>query len=221
MTGADGQVLAQVETGTASSLTEANERHVTQRGRYVEGVLTGDDYNSAPEWDGYNDCGPTSVVIAASLVGELAPPTAEGAHAAIENARDLAFGEDTSSSRLTGVNQLATSLRGLGATGTVHAPASMDAIDAALAAGNPVIAGGYPFNSGAWGGSTADYLESGEKNFAHWVVVSGTTPEGNYLINDPLSPNGAIEITREQLVAYLDEGMGMLEVCPTSLPDAS
>ncbi|WP_164020068.1 hypothetical protein [Pyxidicoccus trucidator] len=221
VTGADGQPRPQVETGTVSSLAEANEHHVTQRGRYVDGVLTGDDYNSAPEWDGYDDCGPASVVISASLVGELPPPTAEGAHAAIENARDLAAGVDTSSSRTTDVIQLATSLRGLGATATVHAPASMDAIDAALAAGNPVIAGGHPFNSGAWGASTADYLEDGKKNFPHWVVVSGTTPEGNYLINDPLSPNGAIEVTREQLVAYLDEGMGMIEVSPSSLPAAS
>ncbi len=222
VTGADGEVLSEFPTGTVSSVEEANRFHLTQRGQYIDGVLTGDAYNSNPQWAGYNDCGPTSVVMAAVMVGEEPHPTAAGAHTAIDLARDYAFNDDTSQSSTTRVGQLAASLEAQGANAAIHTPASIDAIDAALAAGNPVIAGGQPYNTGAWGPSTPGYLEAATKrdgtpnDFSHWAVVSGRTPEGNYIINDPLAPNGAFEVTREQLEAYLDAGMGMIEVSPSS-----
>lgn len=222
VTGADGGVLARLPAGTVSSVAEADAHHVTQRAtREPDGEITGNAYNDYDDpqlWDGYNDCGPTSVLIAASLVGAEAHPTAAEAQGKIDEVRDLAFGVDTTDSRLTGATRLTATLQALGAGATEHTPSSMAAIDAALERGNPVIAGGQPFDSGAWGATTEGYLEDGG-SFSHWVVVSGRTPEGNYIINDPLSANGPIEVTREQLEAYLDPSMGMVEASP-GLPAA-
>ncbi len=218
VTGPGGEVLLQVPSSTVTSLEAADAHHLTQRGRYVNGVLTGNTYNNPDEWDGYNDCGPTSVVIAASLVGAQERPPPDGAWEAIDHARDLAFGWDTGYSRLTGTGHLVRALQGLGATATTQTPSSLEAIDAALARGNPVIAGGAPFASGAWGATTEGYLERGG-GFLHWVVVSGRTNDG-YIINDPLSENGPIVVTREQLEAFLRPSMGMVEVSP-SWPSAN
>ncbi|HVG60933.1 MAG TPA: hypothetical protein VNA24_20410 [Hyalangium sp.] len=224
---AAGEEVASRPSSLATSVADANAHHVTQRGaREAAGVNeedvpidgagnpVGNPYNDGSEWFDYNDCGPTSVVIAASLVGAIDHPDAAHAGEEIDRVRDLIFDTDTTKSVTTGVEQLAEGIQDVGANAIVHTTASLDAVDAALDAGNPVILGGDPMD--AWGKGDPNYLEAGNDGFLHWVVVSGRTPppEENYIINDPLSPTGAREVTREELEAYLNPGMGMVEVMP-------
>lgn len=222
---AEGEEIASRPASTVSSTAQANAFHVTQRGRTkassvnedgvpvdAAGNPVGNSYNDGSEWYAFNDCGPTSVVMAASMVGAIDNPDAAGAGEAIDAVRDSIFDTDTKTSLTTTAAQVAEGARELGANAVEHYPATLSAVDAALEAGNPVILGGDPMDS--WGADDPHYLEAGSDGFNHWVVVSGRTESGNYLINDPLAPNGAIEVTPEQLEAYLNGGMGMVEVMP-------
>ena len=66
-----------------------------------------------------------------------------------------------------------------------------------------------PGNAWAKGlNATGDYLDmgkSGNASFGHFVTVLGKTPDGKYLVADPLSKKGAIEVTAQQLGAFLTQ----------------
>ncbi|NOK07809.1 peptidoglycan-binding protein [Corallococcus exercitus] len=206
---------------TVSTLEEAKALHVAQWGE------TGyKDFNDASEYYGGNDCGPTSVVIAAAAVGAMEHPDAAGAGEAIDGVRDNILDYDSNTSVTMTVDQVAEGVTEAGAVATLVRKNKVDvaAVDDALSRGHPVILGGNPFGYDpehqAWGptASAADnYLM--DHNFGgHWVTVTGKTESGNYLVNDPLCPKGPIEVTPEQMAEYVDGNLGMVEVSPKPVP---
>jgi peptidoglycan hydrolase-like protein with peptidoglycan-binding domain len=206
---------------TVTTLEEAKALHVAQWGK------TGyKDFNDGSEYYGGNDCGPTSVVIAATAVGAMEHPDAAGAGEAIDAVRDNILGWDSNTSVTMDVDQVARGVTGAGAVATVVRKNQVDvaAVDAALSRGHPVILGGNPFgydpDHQAWGPTAhADDNYLMGKNFGgHWVTVTGRTEAGNYIVNDPLCPKGPIEVTPEQMAEYVDGNLGMVEVSPTPVP---
>ncbi|RKH07554.1 hypothetical protein D7X74_32910 [Corallococcus sp. CA047B] len=205
---------------TVTTLEEAKAFHVAQWGE--KGAT---DYNDGSEYYGGNDCGPASVVIAATAVGAMEHPDAAGAGEAIDGVRDSIFGASNESVTMK-IDKVTKGVTEAGAVATVYGSADVTAesLDGALTRGHPVILGGNPFGDDelhqAWGPAAAaagNYLEDG--NFGgHWVTVTGKTAEGNYIVNDPLCPRGPIEVTPEQMAEYLNGNLGMIEVSPKPVP---
>nr|WP_276519210.1 peptidoglycan-binding protein [Corallococcus exiguus] len=205
---------------TVTTLEEAKDLHVAQWGE------TGyTDFNDGSKSYGPNDCGPTSVVIAATAVGAMEHPSAAGAGEAIDGVRDAIFDTNTHQSTPIDVDQVAKGVNEAGAVATIVRKNKLDvaAVDAALSRGHPVILSGNPYTDGdhkSWGATAEDadnYLM--DYNFGrHWVTVTGTTESGNYIVNDPLCPKGPIEVTPEQLAQYMGANAGMVEVSPKPVP---
>ncbi|WIG94222.1 peptidoglycan-binding protein [Myxococcus sp. SDU36] len=211
-----------VSPSTVSTLEEATAFHVAQCG--AEGYR---DFNDGSKYYGGNDCGPASVVIAATAVGAMAPPGAAGAGEAIDTVRENILDDPNSNTSVTmTVTQVAEGVTDAGAVATVVGSADVDmaAVDAALSRGHPVILGGNPFGNDpdhqAWGPTARadDNYLMGENFGGHWVTVTGMTESGNYIVNDPLCPNGPIEVTPEQMAEYVDGNLGMVEVSPMPVP---
>ncbi|WP_375758623.1 peptidoglycan-binding protein [Corallococcus exercitus] len=227
----DGEVRVQDLSGknlvpptppsTVKTLEEAKDLHVAQWGK------TGyKDFNDGSESYGGNDCGPTSVVIAATAVGAMEHPDAAGAGEAIDGVRDNILDYDSSKSRKMDVDEVAEGVKEAGADATIVRKNKVDVavVDAALSRGHPVILGGNPFGDNslhqAWGPTAyADDNYLMKSNFGgHWVTVTGRTESGNYIVNDPLCPKGPIEVTPEQMAEYVDGNLGMVEVSPKPVP---
>ncbi|MBJ6764073.1 peptidoglycan-binding protein [Myxococcaceae bacterium JPH2] len=207
-------LVAPIPPSTVSSVDEARAFHVAQWGK------TGaTEFNDGSKYYGGNDCGPTSIIMAATAVGAMEHPDAAHAGVTIDSVRDSILGPSNESVTMT-VDQLAKGLDKAGADATIvrKTHVSAETVDAALARGHPVILGGNPFgydaDHQAWGptASAADnYLM--DHNFGnHWVSIAGKTPEGNYVVNDPLCPRGPIEVTPEELAEFIDGNIGMIEV---------
>ncbi len=204
-------IVPPIQPSTVSSIEEAEAFHVTQWGK--------NDYNDGSEYYGGNDCGPTSVVIAASTVGVMDRPDAANAGEAIDGVRDNILDTNSTWSTTMDVNEVTEGVTEAGAVAT-QLPVSVQSVDEALSRGHPVIVGGNPFGDDpdhqAWGPTASandNYLASA--NFGgHWATVVGRTPEGNYIVNDPLCRNGPIEVTPAQMAEYIDGGIGVIEVAP-------
>lgn len=204
-------IVPPIQPSTVSSLEEASAFHVSQWGE--------NGYNDGSEYYGGNDCGPTSVVIAASMVGVMAHPDAANAGEAIDGVRDNILDFDSTESTTMDVTQVTEGVEEAGAVAT-QLPQSVQSVDEALSRGHPVIIGGNPFGGDpahqAWGptaSANGNYLMDHDFG-GHWATVVGRTPEGNYIVNDPLCPNGPIEVTPEQMAEYIDGGFGVVEVAP-------
>ena len=184
--------------GTCSSTSEANQFMVTQWG--------GTSFNSANGAPyGYNDCGPTCGVMLASSFGLIPPPGPGGAEQAIDKMRDAALGYDTKYSQDTDETQIGHALQGLGAK-TQSIGDDLASIDKAVGEGKKVLIAGDPWS--AWGSNMnkqGDYLNHQDPG-GHFVALMGKTPEGNYIVNDPLSKKGSIEVTPSQLKEFFRQG---------------
>jgi hypothetical protein len=195
--------------GPVRSIGAAQKHFLTQLGPTA--------YNSAA-WDenSRKDCGPTSALMALSVLGLVRHPAADGAATAIRAAReamhpqgDAAAG--TSSEQLQeGVARYGAHLEALRLL-----PSKLPAlIDEALGRGHPVLLEGDPKT--VWGQALAekgDYLESYTRrssDFDHWIAVLGKTPEGLYLVADPLSKNGPFAVSGKDLVNYVTSTGGEL-----------
>ncbi|MBZ4373186.1 peptidoglycan-binding protein [Corallococcus sp. AS-1-6] len=206
---------------TVKTLEEAKALHVAQNSK--PGLR---DYNDGSEYYGGNDCGPTSVVITATAVGAMEHPDAAGAGEAIDAVRDNILDVDSIESVTMIVTAVAEGVTEAGAVATTLLPGDVDveAVDAALSRGHPVILGGNPFIGDAehpsWGKTAyeaGNYFSSEDFGY-HWAAVTGKTEEGNYIVNDPLCPKGPIEVTPEQMAQYVSDSCGMVEVSPKPVP---
>lgn len=160
----------------------------------------------------FSDCGPTSAVTLASALGLLPHPSAQGASKAIDAMRDRALGFDSHTSQPTHGGQMATALTAVGAR-CEHLSGNLASVDKALAEGKMLMIAGNPWN--AWGREMSkgpqgnqnqlSYLNSKDPG-GHWVALLGKTPEGRYLVSDPLSKVGAIAVSGEQLQQYFRDG---------------
>jgi hypothetical protein len=89
--------------------------------------------------------------------------------------------------------------RGAAAAGLhTQTTSGIDAIDRALAEGKMVVSLGNPAGYHARVGSNNAYYYNG----LHFVLVTGKRGD-NYIINDPLSKVGPLEISRQELTNYL------------------
>jgi len=194
-----------------TSVQQADPFFLTQWGD--TSTNAGDPTVDAPEDApyGHSECVPTSGVMALSALGLIDHPSPEQAAEVIH---DLRLDSGNRSSGGMNFGELATGLEKHGAA-TQDLGTDLTAIDAALESGNPVLAGGNPWE--AWG---QQMNESGEYlNFSdpgdHAVCILGKNPDsGKYIVADPLSRNGAIEVTREQLERFFADGtdVGAMEV---------
>ncbi|MHB8873794.1 MAG: peptidoglycan-binding protein [Myxococcaceae bacterium] len=194
------------EVGTSSSIAQANESFVSQWGPT--------EWNSAQGAPmGYKDCGPTSALMALNALGLVPHPLPGDAEKAIDAIRDQAIGYDTSQSQLTGDGQMIRALEANGATTAQVRPLNAESMDAALAAGHPVMVGSSTTWS-AWGqaqNAAGDYLNHGNPG-GHYITVLGKAPNGNYIVADPLSKTGSIEVTSDQMTKLYAGAWGGIEV---------
>jgi peptidoglycan hydrolase-like protein with peptidoglycan-binding domain len=193
-----------IGSGTVSSTEDANEYFLTQWG--------GTPYNSANGAPyGYNDCGPTSTVMALSSIGLMERPSPENASTTIDAVRDAAIGRDTTQSQRMGFGSLQRAVQQYG--GQTQMLSGIDGIDQAMERGNPVVIGGNPWQ--AWGAgerAQGNYLNSRDPG-GHFVTVLGKTQDGKYIVGDPLVKNGTIAVSREQLETFFrNGGFGAMEV---------
>lgn len=224
---AAGEVLETRHAGTASTVDEANRFFVNQEGNtpYYQ------SFNGAPKPYGPNDCGPTSAVMALAALGLTEHPTAAEAPHAIDAMRDTIFNTNTTASKTMGMSEVARGLQAYGAethgldvSKATKDGEGLDAIDTALDAGHVVVLGGTPGEAWAKGlNKTGDYLDmgaSGNASFGHFVAVLGKTDDGKYLLADPLSKQGTIEVGADQIGTFLTQsGWGeAIEVYPAGKP---
>jgi len=205
--GVDGADLAPpAKLGTATSVAEANQNFLSQWGPT--------EWNSAQGAPfGYSDCGPTSVAMALGALGLLPHPSPADAEKTIDAMRDAALGYDSTKSQNTGNGQLVKAIEANGGVATTVRPLTVEAIDASIAAGHPMIVGSGTTWS-AWGKSQSaagDYLNHRDPG-GHFVTVMGKAPNGNYVIADPLSRTGAIEVSPAQLKTLLSGAWDGVEV---------
>jgi len=195
-----GGVLSKAKVHGAelwAGLTNPRSVHVTQ-------VLS--KYNSHPTV-GNRDCGPASVVMTLRMLKLKIPglPAKADGQAAIVAVRRLTgvVSESVSTTNL----DLEKALQQAGAT--TAEVVDLAAVKAAVTAGSPVILNGNPRNAGAYGWKY-NAKQMMPYNGAHWIAVTGIdNKSGKYIINDPLSSVGPVEVTPAQLDAYRGGSMGI------------
>ncbi len=177
-------------------------------------------YNNAGWPDGYDDCGPTSLVMVDAVRGTSpAPLDPSNALSRIRAMRDLAHGEHTPRSAPTYGPRMLTALHALGYSaadmnlaGDATSEASVTRVIARLRSGDTVLLAGDP--GSAWGRALwakRAYLHPydvtvARDHFGHWVVVFESTDNDTFLVGDPLSSGGVIAVTAAQLVRYVKDG---------------
>ncbi|MBZ4419836.1 C39 family peptidase [Myxococcus sp. RHSTA-1-4] len=184
-----------------STMAEADAAFITQ---------FGDPTYNPDGADSTHNCGPTSLAMALRASGNM--PEGLTPEQEIDYARALMFpsddhptitvngqeipqldddGTDTSLTSIAGGARRSEANAGMNQTG-------WDNLDAALANGQPVVVNGTL--SQEWADQfPGDYHLEGS---GHMVAIVGRTEDGNYLVCDPLHPDGPVEMTRMQLATF-------------------
>ncbi|MBN1205018.1 MAG: LysM peptidoglycan-binding domain-containing protein [Myxococcaceae bacterium] len=155
-------------------------------------------YNPNGPWSS-NNCGPASLAMALRAFGVSAngatvqhPGDIEGF---IDETRFLMQGHRNDGA-LTHPDDI---YRGAAAAGmNTQMSSGIDGVDQALAEGKLVVSLGNPSGYHARVGSDNAYYYNG----LHFITVTGKRGD-NYIINDPLSKIGPLEISRQELMNYL------------------
>lgn len=174
------------------------------------------------------NCGPASVAMALDASGRM--PAGLTPEQRVDYARSLMYPSITPSSyvdvngqqipqldsdhALSSTGAVAAAFDGAG--GTSYRGSGWEALDAALAAGDPVVAHGYYGKSG-WGATleaagTAQGYEGGYAgggNIGHFNAILGKTADGLYVVADPMYTGGTVELTRAQLEQYFSPSGGV------------
>lgn len=158
-----------------------------------------------------SNCGPASLAMVLKTLGM--EPGGLSIENSIDHARYLMFPTDRRVTTLpNGVKVLnadgeissdaniATGIRTAG--GTPEPGSGWDALDRVLGAGKPVISYGYlgsewrnQFSENPNGGDP----RVGRGEIGHINAILGKTPEGKYIVVDPMYTGGPVEMTRAQL----------------------
>jgi hypothetical protein len=153
------------------------------------------------------NCGPASVTMALRMVGLDIPGfSGQRSEAVLDKARIIGTGKNDQSVGTTD-SELEKVVQSAGGRWTEST--NLDQLLGWAQSGVPVILAGNP--SGAWDrrfNSSQVYPFDG----GHWVTVSGyNSSTGNYIVNDPLSAVGPIEVTKTELQSYFsrDGGLGI------------
>ncbi len=76
----------------------------------------------------------------------------------------------------------------------------LSAVDQALAENKQVIMFGNPSKSFAAHYNRANYVSPGSGD--HWILLAGRSPDGGYIVNDPLSLTGAVTRSAKEISDY-------------------
>ncbi len=194
-----------------SSTAEADAFHITQ---FVDPKYnpTGPSFSS--------NCGPASLAMTLDTLGKLPPGLTP--EQSVDYARALMRPDLQPTSYVTAsdgqrvpqlnidgeysnTGQIETATRSLGIPSENQS--GWDALDASLAAGKPVIANGtindhwrsqFPQGQGRYGSGDVD----------HFNTILGKTPDGKYIVSDPMFTGGPVEMTREQLAVFFGPNYG-------------
>lgn len=151
------------------------------------------------------NCGPASVTTALRLVGLDVPGfNGQRSEAVLDQARIIATGQNN-----TQVGTTDTELERViqAAGGQYTESTDFNQIKQWAKQGVPVILAGNP--AYGWDGR---YTNDQVYNFngGHWVTVSGYDSQtGNYIVNDPLSQIGPIEVSEAELANYTAHNSGL------------
>ncbi|MCU0569606.1 MAG: LysM peptidoglycan-binding domain-containing protein [Oculatellaceae cyanobacterium Prado106] len=155
------------------------------------------------------NCGPASLAIALSALGR--EPAGLSIQDSINRASRL-MGRDPNAG-WTSWAQLETGIRNAG--GSPVTLNSWNALDARLAANQPVILNG--FYGANWRRQFPNYSQTGDGNILHVNTVLGRTSAGKYIVADPMYQGGTVEMTRQQLSAFFSNG-NPVGIAVTGLP---
>ncbi|MHB8874877.1 MAG: C39 family peptidase [Myxococcaceae bacterium] len=193
-----------------TSVAEANAYHLTQYNTSEYGT----DYNRyfPPGNDFSNNCGPAALAMALTTQGKM--PAGLNPEQQIDYARGLIYGTSNSEVTVNGTTYklldkdgdtvgFGNIVDGATAAGlTSEHTSGWGALDDALADGHPVVAAGMI--SETWKGQfppDGHYGSAGR--VGHFVAILGKTPEGKYIVSDPMFANGAVEMTQEELKTFV------------------
>lgn len=141
------------------------------------------------------NCGPASLAMALKAFG-IVPPGADPGdpESMIDKTRRAMTGNEDDHA-YTNVHAV---LKGARAVGAEAEPVNgLGGVEAALADGRLVVLAGNPHAYGPrFGGQMSQY------DGGHFILVTGRTA-GGFLINDPLSRVGSVEVSREELKTYM------------------
>jgi Peptidase_C39 like family len=149
--------------------------------------------------DGSNNCGPTSVAMIFKLFGK--EPANTSVQSSIDYARRLM---GMSGNVYANTTQIMTGLSNAGLRATDRmSNGTWTQLDRDLADGKAVITWGFYAQNwrNQFTGSTGD----GNGN-DHINTVLGKTPNGKYLVGDPMHRGGVVEMSRDQLAVFFSYG---------------
>lgn len=189
--------------GTPVELADPAKVHISQ----VEDEV----YNATSTYASAN-CGPASVIMAIRLVGRPVPGEERGlkGEALMLHVRSLATGGSTDRWRGTHNLHLQHVLEKAGCRWTILKDVR-DVLRRVREQGEPVIMAGNPAVPTTYT-ARFPYYDIRRYDNGHWIVVSRYVPErGTYIVNDPQSTVGPIEVTAQELVAFdsKDGGFGI------------
>lgn len=157
------------------------------------------------------NCGPASVIMAIRLAGRPVPGEELGLRGEdlVLHVRRLATG---GTDRWTGTHNLHLQrvLELAGCNWRVLRDVR-DILARVRDTGEPVIMAGNPATPGGYA-QRFDYYDIRRYDNGHWIVVSRYVPERRtYIVNDPQSTIGPVEVTAAELVAFdrRDGGFGI------------
>ncbi len=157
------------------------------------------------------NCGPTSVIMAIRLCGRPVPGedvyTGEDL---VLHVRALATGGSTDRLRGTHNLHLQRVLELAGCRWTLLRDVR-DVLKRVRERGEPVIMAGNPAVPTTYT-ARFPYYDIRRYDSGHWIVVSRYVPErGTYIVNDPQSTIGPVEVTERELIAFdsKDGGFGI------------
>lgn len=198
--------------GLPTSAAEANGTHLTQ--------FLDPTYNPTGPLGSAN-CGPASLAMTLDTLGKMPPGLTPEQR--IDYARSLmnpgtpptsyvTASDGTSVPQLdtdaaySNVGQLETAASSLGVP--TSNGSGWDALDAALASGKPVIANGNAYQGWRDQFPHTNGHRYGSGDVGHFNTILGKTPDGKYIVSDPMYTGGPVEMTRDQLAAFFGPAYG-------------
>jgi len=172
---------------------------------------------------GSNNCGPASLAIALRIAGQM--PAGLNAEQQIDYARHLIDNKDNGHVTVAGTdipiydNDKERLGYGsiAGAAPQANYPMTYTngwaALDNSLANGHPAVAAGIITN--AWTSQFPDRgtygsFDSSEGPPGHFVAVVGKTPDGKYIVSDPMWTGGAVTMTRDELRHFFKDSYPLI-----------
>ncbi|NTX11015.1 peptidoglycan-binding protein [Myxococcus sp. CA056] len=167
---------------------------------------------------GSTNCGPASLAMSLAYTGHMPPGLSKEqqvdyARALMSPRRESEFTHVKASDgtrvpqldrdrELTGGTMVGDGIKAAG-LGSRYGQ-GWEALDQQLAAGNPVIANGQ--TNAKWRDQFPERMGSGD--IGHLNAILGKTPDGKYLVADPLHTGGPVAMTREQLGVFFSPTRG-------------